>query len=174
MEDRQLADYQEQLAKEFEEKQRNNPNMILVSEKLAKLQDTIQQKIGESCGKLQAEYEKYGKADLAGTELKFTKYQGKEREFDAAWDSYVKCINPYMTFMFPLQTFLGSGADLMNRSYQFCVDNCATYSGNIDKSKACLKTCFDNNYANNARAFQASVADLVDLSVKEVQAYKNI
>jgi hypothetical protein len=169
MEENILLEYQEKLSGEFQEKLSNSPNSILLNEKLNKLGDTIQNKIGQACGREQAEYEKYGRADISGNEMKFTKFQGKENQFDGAWDSYVKCINPYTSLMFPLQSFLRSGADLLNRSYQLCVEGCANQRGNIDQTKTCLKTCFDNNYVNNAKAFQASLIDLAELSIKELQ-----
>jgi len=170
----ELLNFQEKLINEFAEGFNNNPSTILVNEKLEKFQDLLQQKITETCSKQQQEYEKYGKAELQNNELKFTKLQGKEKEFDAAFDSYLKCINPVVAFMIPIQSYLGSSAGLMSRSYENCYQSCTKTFNKLEDAKSCVRSCIEKNYVNNFKANQSVISELVDNLMGELQKNKSI
>jgi hypothetical protein len=170
----ELLNFQEKLMNEFAEGFNNNPTTILVNEKLEKFQDLLQQKIVENCSQQQKEYERFGKADLVNNELKFTKFQGKERDFDAAFDKYLKCINPFVAYMIPIQSYLGSSAGLMSKSYENCFQNCARTSNKLEDAKTCVRTCVEKNYVNNFKANQSVISELVDNLIGELQKSKGI
>lgn len=170
----ELLNFQEKLMNEFAEGFNNNPSTILVNEKLEKFQDFLQQKITETCSKQQQGYEKFGKAELQNNELKFTKIQGKEKEFDAAFESYLKCINPVVAYMIPIQSYLGSSAGLMTRSYENCFQSCTKTFNQLEDAKSCVRSCVEKNYANNFKANQSVISELVDNLMGELQKHKSI
>ncbi len=169
-----LVQYQQRLLNDFIKKQSNSPNSILIAEKLSKFQDQIGQRLGDTCGKLQEEYEKFGNAEMLENEVKLTKIEGKEKDFDKAWDNYLSCAQPILNTLLPLQTYVATTNDFLNRSFQFCYSDCVSKHADIQKSKDCIKTCFEYNYENNYKAYEIVLNEVVDLSMNEMQSNKNI
>ena len=169
-----LVQYQQLLLNDFIKKQSNSPNSILIAEKLSKFQDQVGQRLGENCGKLQAEYEKFGNAEMQENEVKLTKIQGKEKDFDQAWDNYLACAQPILSALLPLQAYVATTNDFLNRSYQLCFSDCVSKQTDLQKNKECIKTCFDYNYENNYKAYEILLNEVVDLSMNDMQSNKNI
>ncbi len=164
----QITTIMNELESEFAKIIKDSPSYIMLAEKFASLNTSVDNAVRKKCIKELEEADKYISIEQVDNQPKFNIKPGMEKQADNAMKNLETCQHEFSATVMAINVLYQNSQAVLSGTVDNCIDACER-SGDNANMRPCIKNCY--NFAYNYM-FDSSTNLLVknlDMAINEVK-----